>query len=267
MGKLLDVCAYYRVSTKGQGDDDKLGLPMQRQAVEAYCAAQGHRIVATFEDVGHSGATADRPGLAALLAAASAGLFAGVVVYRWDRLARDTMLDGFIRYGLTKHNVRALSATETNGVDSISKLTQQILASVAEYERSLITQRLSTSRKLKALAGGYAHGRPPYGWKALDGELVEIPEEQKALAIMRALRTTVPKHTFAAIAAELNARGIRPRSGDLWQTSSVHYALTTQLQRRKTEAFDRMMSTRLDAPDRPKVLEEYAATVDAVNDV
>jgi hypothetical protein len=44
----------------------------------------------------------------------------------------------------SQHDVRALSATETNGIDSISKLTQQILASVLST-----SGRLSLSASLR----------------------------------------------------------------------------------------------------------------------
>ena len=111
------------------------------------CEREGHEVVATFEDVGFSGATADRPGLAALLEAEG---FKAVVVPCWDRLARDTTLDGYLRYSLEKRGVQVLSATQENGVDPIAKLTQNILAAVAGYERHLIAQRLAGRQEVKA---------------------------------------------------------------------------------------------------------------------
>lgn len=219
----MRVAVYYRVSTKGQGDDDKLGLPSQRASVEKYCAKQGHTIAATFEDIGHSGATADRPALSAMLLAASTGAFESVIVPKWDRLARDTMLDGFLRFSFKRAGVAVLSATESNGVDPMSDLTQSILAAVAQFERHLIRQRLTSARRIKGERGGYAHGRPRYGMKAQDGQLVPDRAELETIAVARALRRA--RKPLRAIAAELNKRGLPTKSGKPWGASSVHMML------------------------------------------
>jgi DNA invertase Pin-like site-specific DNA recombinase len=262
----MKVGLYYRVSTKGQGDDDRLGLPVQRKSVEAFCAAQGLEIARVFEDIGYSGATADRPQLAALLRAAEAKEFDAIVVYKWDRLARDVMLDGFLRYSLAKFDVSAISATESNGIDPISKLTGQILASVAEYERHLIAQRLAGARRLKAANGGYAHGRPPYGWRAVDGELKMDEPEQKTLRIMRDLRAQ--RISFAKIAEQLNALGLRPRDSEQWRTSSVHYALTSELAVHRDAAFDHWRKVDGEDPATAEAARiDYADSVHAINSV
>lgn len=216
----MKVAAYYRVSTKCQGEDEKLGLPTQRASVEAFCAKEQHEIVATFEDVGYSGATANRPGLAELL---SSGGFDAVVVHRWDRLARDTKLDGYLRYVLEQRKVRMLSATETNGIDPMSVLIQGVLASVAGYERHLISQRLAGARKLKANKGGYAHGQAPFGTKAGDKVLEIEPTEFETLRLMKTLRAD--GLTIREIATELNALNCKSRNGKRWGPSSVHGAL------------------------------------------
>lgn len=218
----MRVATYFRVSTRAQGENDRYGLPRQRSDVLAYIERQGHEIVGSFEDVGFSGATADRPGLAALLAADG---FEAVVVPSWDRLARDTTLDGYLRYSLEKRGIAVFSATQENGVDPIAKLTQSILAAVAGYERHLIAQRLAGSRRVKAALGGYAHGQPPYGTRAAGGVLEINESEWPNLAIMQELKSS--GLTIRRIAAHLNGLGITTRYGKKWGPSSVHGALTS----------------------------------------
>jgi DNA invertase Pin-like site-specific DNA recombinase len=73
-------------------------LAAQRKAVEDYCATQGWRLEQVFEDPGVSGTTAlhERPGMVAALSVAqrsqhvASAAVSGVVVARWDRLARDS---------------------------------------------------------------------------------------------------------------------------------------------------------------------------------
>lgn len=220
----MRVATYYRVSTKGQGEDDKLGLPTQRAAVERFCRKHGYEIVEAYEDIGASGATADRLGLARMLADAASKRFSAVVVYKWDRIARNTTLDGFLRYRFAESGVTALSATEENGHDPASNLTQQILRAVAEFERSLIAQRLSAARRLKKERGGYAHGRPRYGMKAQGGQLVPDRSEIETINLARSLRRE--RNTYRGIAAELNARQVPTKSGKPWGASSVHIMLS-----------------------------------------
>lgn len=220
----MNVAVYYRVSTRGQGEDDRLGLPTQREMVERFCRESGYTIAGVYEDVGYSGATADRPGLASLLAESSSVAFGAVVVYAWDRLARDTMLDGYLRYRLRSAGVSVLSATQSNGIDATSELTTSILAAVAQFERHLIAQRLSGARRLKKSRGGYAGGRPAIGYRAEGGALVSAPTEIEALRLARRLRKA--GRSIREIAAALNAAGIPSRSGGEWASSTVHRMLT-----------------------------------------
>jgi DNA invertase Pin-like site-specific DNA recombinase len=57
----LEIIAYYRVSTKAQGQSG-LGLDGQRAAVEAYAAQTGAKIKASYLEI-ESGKRADRPEL------------------------------------------------------------------------------------------------------------------------------------------------------------------------------------------------------------
>lgn len=215
---------YCRVSSDSQADG--LGLPVQRDAVERYASEHGYEIAEAIEDVGFSGARADRPGLGRLLDLAEQGAIAVVVVPRWDRLARDAMLDGHLRYRLSALGVRVESATETNGIDPISQMTQQILSAVAGYERHLITARLRAARAKKRANGGYAGGEPPFGYRADGaGALQRDESEQTTLTYIRNLRESGV--SYAAIARELNglARHL-PRRGKAWYPSTVRSVLT-----------------------------------------
>lgn len=219
----MKVATYYRVSTKGQGDDDRYGLPRQRNEVAAYIDRTGYEVVATFEDIGCSGSSADRPGLAALLEVEGVQ---AIVVPSWDRLARDTMLDGYLRFSLERRGIRVLSATQENGVDPIAKLTRDILAAVAGYERHLIAHRLAGSRKAKASRGGYAHGQAPYGTTSPgDGSLRINEAEIATLDFIRLLRRE--GLTIRSIATRLNTERRLSRTGKAWGPSSVHGALSS----------------------------------------
>ena len=54
--------------------------------------------------------------------------------------------------------------------DPTQKLLLTMVAAFAEFEKSLITSRLSSGRKTKARQGGYAGGKAPIGYKAVSGD-------------------------------------------------------------------------------------------------
>jgi DNA invertase Pin-like site-specific DNA recombinase len=98
--------------------------------------------------------------------------------------------------------------------DPSRQLVRQILGAVAQFERSIIALRLRAGRAKKANDGGFAFGSPPYGWQAVDGELVSVPEEQGTLADIQAMRDA--GKSYREVAAVLNAAGIKPRRGRAW---------------------------------------------------
>ena len=90
----MKTAVYYRVSTPGRAEDGTYGFDRQCADVQKWLQTRPEAVVvAEFEDIG-SGASADRPQFAVMLAEG----FEAVLVPAWDRLARDVMLDGWIRY-------------------------------------------------------------------------------------------------------------------------------------------------------------------------
>jgi DNA invertase Pin-like site-specific DNA recombinase len=218
----MKVAAYLRVSTKGQTKDDKYGLPTQRADIAAFCEANGHEIVAEFADKGVSGTKAERPGMIRLLEAAKRKEFQAVVVGKGDRLARLVKVDGYLRVLLEACGVKVLSATErnTDEGDDDGELIEGMLAVVAQRARKDIVKRLAKARKVKAAAGGYAHGAPPYGYRAENKALVEIEAEQRVIREIVAMRARGV--LLKDVVADLNERGVPTRNGQQpWQLSTV----------------------------------------------
>jgi DNA invertase Pin-like site-specific DNA recombinase len=93
------------------------------------------------------------------------------------------------------------------------RLVLNVLASVSQWEREAIGERTSAAMQHKASVGEYTGGDVPYGYGlAPDREhLVENPEEQQVLRTARKLRGA--GLSLRSVARELNAQGIRSRTG------------------------------------------------------
>jgi DNA invertase Pin-like site-specific DNA recombinase len=87
-----------------------------------------------------------------------------------------------------------------------------------------IWERLERGRKLKAARGGYAgYGSPPYGLTSINGELVENPDEQAIIEIIR--RHHKSGKSLQQIANWLNENGFKTKRGQMWKRISVKRVL------------------------------------------
>jgi putative DNA-invertase from lambdoid prophage Rac len=152
------TCAlYHRVSTRDQ--NQKLARRELRQAA----AARGLRITMDVEETG-SGALNNRPGLRRVMTAARKGEVGAVLVWKLDRFGRSSLDVLSNIQSLTDAGVRFVAVTQGLDVkpqgDAMSHLILTVLAAVAEFERSLISERTSLAARA-ARRDGRAWGRRP----------------------------------------------------------------------------------------------------------
>lgn len=151
----MKVALYARVSTmNGQHPE------MQLSELREYGARRGWQIIAEYVDEGVSGARERRPQLDRLMADAHRRKFDLIAVWKIDRFGRSL-----------KHLVNALADLDSLGVAFVSlrdnidlstpsgRLMFQIIGAMAEFERSLIQERVRAGLR-NAQARGVRLGRP-----------------------------------------------------------------------------------------------------------
>jgi DNA invertase Pin-like site-specific DNA recombinase len=143
----IAIVGYARVSTQDQH------LTRQLESLKAAGAETVYR-----EKI--SGARADRPQLAKLMASLKAG--DTVIVTKIDRLGRSTreLLELIERIGKAGAAFRSLGDPLFDTTSSQGKLMATLLAAIAEFERDLIRERTGDGRK-RAMAKGVKFGRKP----------------------------------------------------------------------------------------------------------
>jgi len=153
----VKAALYARVSTSNNGQDPT----MQTRELREYCERRGWQIVDEYVDAGVSGAKDSRPELNRLMADAHQRRFDAVLVWKLDRFGRSL-----------RHLVNALAELEALGVAFVSlrdnldlstpsgRLMFQIIGAMAEFERSLIVERVRAGMR-NARAKGKRIGRPP----------------------------------------------------------------------------------------------------------
>ena len=224
----MRAVGYVRVSTENQNGADSFGLETQRDAIIKYCTANGLELVQIFEDPALSGSlpALERPGLLAVLEAVQEG--DKVIVARLDRIARDLYLSLWVEKEIRKAGAELISISEPyRWNDPTQKLLLNIIMSFAEFERSLITSRLSSGRKTKARQGGYAGGKAPIGYRAKRGDKSLTLDEEKASTVRRVfeLRETMPGASLLKIADILNSEGYTTKEGKPFHPMQVKRTL------------------------------------------
>ena len=149
------VALYARVSTEDQSCRSQL------DEMRDYCQRRGWPVYGEYVDTGWSGAKADRPQLAKIMKAASLHKFDAIMVWKLDRFGRSVA--NFVGHleELESYGVRFLCITQaidTDHANPSSRLLMNILAAVAEFERSMIKERVKAGMKA-AIKRGVHCGR------------------------------------------------------------------------------------------------------------
>lgn len=215
----MRVAIYVRVSTTRQAPQQT--IEQQRERLVTHVREQGWslREEHIFRDEGYSGSILARPGLDRLRDAARNREVDRVLVTAPDRLARNcvqqmVLLEEFARVGCPVASLdRPMSG------DPHDQLLLQIRGAVAEYERTLIAERMRRGRLRKLRAGLLLPWtRPPYGYR-LDparprdpSGVTVAPDEAAVVAELFALYLE-PGMSLAQLAKALQCRAIPTPSG------------------------------------------------------
>lgn len=214
--------AYIRVSTQQQGRSG-LGIEAQQAAIARFAEAEGYQLAGEFIEV-ETGKGADaldrRPQLAAALCAARKAK-APVIVAKLDRLSRDVH---FIS-GLMAQKVSFIVAEL--GADA-DPFMLHVYAALAEKERALISERtrlaLAAKKAQGALLGNRTNLADARAKAASSNQAAAAAYARNVLPIIQQVKGSGAT-SLHAIAAALNARGVRTARGGEWHATTVRNLL------------------------------------------
>ncbi|MDP2275871.1 MAG: recombinase family protein [Archangium sp.] len=207
-------CAIYtRQSVARAGVDPMLSsCELQAERCLAFIdqrAAAGWRFVERFDDEGESGATMDRDGLFELLLAVEAGDVDHVVVHRVDRLSRKLvdlvrLLNFFEHFDVEVSFVDGALASMGG---AMTRLQLSVLGTFAEFEHSIISERLRDAHGSRREQGLRSAGRLPFGYRS-DRDTKQLVPYQPDAAFVRECFERAAAGVMPAILA---ADGAAPR--------------------------------------------------------
>jgi site-specific DNA recombinase len=224
----MAVAIYLRVSTEEQRE--RQSIATQRDFAGRYCGLHELSVFETFADDGVTGTVplGSRPAGKRLLDAARRNKFDQVLVYKLDRLGRETRLTLDAVAELEKCGVRVRSMTEEfDSQTPTGRLMMTMLSGFAAHEREVIRERSSAGTNRKAEAGVWLGGVVPYGYRKVgekgQARLVVAEEPIPGLSLSEAevVRTiyrmsATERQSCQKIADYLNQKAIPCNSSQNW---------------------------------------------------
>jgi site-specific DNA recombinase len=163
----MRIALYVRVSTVQQAHNQTIEQQVER--LQAHCHQQESAVpeVEIFRDEGYSGATLRRPGLDCLRDQVCNGRFDQILVTEPSRLARKYVHQMLLIEEFEGYGCQVCFVDRPMSQDPNDQLLLQIRGAVAEYERTLIAERMRRGRQHKYRAGLLLPWtRPPYGYRS-----------------------------------------------------------------------------------------------------
>ena len=229
----MTVAVYVRVSTQRQAQAQTIEQQLER--LRAHLRERGVELASgsIFRDDGYSGATLNRPGLDRLRDAVRAGEVGRLLVTDPDRLARNYVQLMVLLEELERAGCEVAFLDRPMGRDPQDQLLLQIRGAVAEYERTLIAERMRRGRQAKLRAGCLLPWtRPPYGYR-LDPDRPRDPAgvtlEPAEAAVVRELFAGYleGQASLFGLAKHLQALGVpSPRGRPCWSPATLRGLLT-----------------------------------------
>lgn len=219
------VGGYIRVSTERQVEG--YSIEGQITQIEQYCQFNDYELVDIYADRGISGKSMNRPELQRMLNDAKNGKLDCVMVYKTNRLARNTSDLLTIVEELHRQNVEFFSLSERMEVkNSTGKLMLQILASFSEFERNTILENIYNRQHQRALEG-YYQGNLPLGYNNIPDNKKELMINQHEANIVKYIFESYAKgHGYRKIANALNHKGYVTKKGNPFSISAITYILS-----------------------------------------
>ncbi|MDP6130951.1 MAG: recombinase family protein [Dehalococcoidia bacterium] len=175
---------YCRVSTDRQ-EREGASLDTQLRDCQRFCETKGFVEVAQYVEA-ESGLNSDRPEYQKVLKAAQEGRFDTIVVWRMDRLGRDTADYFYALKAMRRLGVDIHSATEPTD----NPFVQGLFGLLGEEESRRLSFRVIPNKRARARDGKW-NGQAPFGYdlgKAPDGKGSVLVPNSDAPAVEKLFR-------------------------------------------------------------------------------
>jgi site-specific DNA recombinase len=226
----MEVALYVRVSTTRQPQPQTIEQQLARLRESVATQPDWHLAEAHIHrDDGDRGGKLNRPGLDRLRDRAALAVFARVLMTAPDRLARNYVHQMRLMDELAQRGCQVECVERPMSQDPHDQLRLQIRGAVAEYERTLITDRMRRGRQAQWRSGQMLPWSvPPYGY-VMDPERPRDPQRLRLDPVKAAVITQIcawytdpctPATLYRVAKRLTDDQTPTPRGGPRWNVAS-----------------------------------------------
>lgn len=219
--------AYCRVSTKEQDKEDKQGLELQLNGCNNYFDREypdGWICCVYNEQI--SGAKLHKPMLEMAFEDCKANGISKIHTYGDDRFSRDLLVKLVTKKRFQEEGISHIDVLMPLGEEIEDEYMSNIWGATSQFIKQKLSKTMHAGRKVKNKKGGYAGGRPPFGYTGLAGRIVHN-EKYDIVIKIRELHDN--GYNYSAIASELNGKGLTTNSGKAFYPQTVKNVLTSNI--------------------------------------
>ena len=204
-------------------DQSENSIDFQLRAGQAYCEAKGLKLIGEYIDRAKTATNDNRPDFQRMIEDSKKRQFAYIVVYRFDRFARNRYDSAIYKKELESYGVRVLSTEESIGTGDEGIILESIYEAMAESYSRRLSRVVTQGMKETALKGLSTGGNLSYGLKVEDHKIVI--DEKTAPAVRYCFEAYAEGKQKKQIANDLKAQGYRTKTGKDFTINTVSQIL------------------------------------------
>ena len=213
----MTAVIYARYSSDSQREASIEG---QLRDCKDYAEKNGITVVGTYIDRAYSAKTDDRPDFQRMIKDSAKKIFDVVLVWKLDRFARNRYDAVNYKYQLEKNGVHLVSAMEPISQGPEGIMVESMLIGMAEYYSAELALKVARGERENALQCKYNGGVVPLGFTIGKEDRLYHIDPETAPIVQEIFTRHADGEPAEKIAASLNERGLRTRTGKLFVKNS-----------------------------------------------
>src|SRR5215216_5728807 len=224
---------YARVSTDEQARSG-YSLAQQIEALRAYAAREGYKVLEEVTDAGQSGASLERPGMDRVRDLVAAGGISMVLAQDRDRFAREPAYHYLLRREFEEHGTKIRALNDRGDDSPEGELTDGILDQLGKYERAKIAERTRRGMLRRVREGNpNVTGQSKYGFRYSENKDALLVHEPEMRIVERIFRMAAENLGLNAIQGHLHAAGVPTATGKpVWDLQMIRRVIASDMYRR-----------------------------------
>ena len=205
---VIRAAVYARYSSDNQRCES---IDQQIAVCRKYAAANNIEIVTVYDDRAITGTSDRRPGFQAMIKDSAKHKFDIVLVYAFDRFARDRYDSARYKHALKENGVRVVSATEHIPDDPSGIILESMLEGMAEYYSAELSRKVMRGMEDNA-SKCMVTGTLPLGYVKGRDKRYQI-KESEAETVREAFTRVLAGERIVDIISDFNRRGMTTKTG------------------------------------------------------